>query len=94
MIYITGLPQWLSNKETICEDTGSHPGSGRSPGGNGNPLQYSCLENPMDREAWQAMIYGVAESETTDVNEQTYIQYILYIVIYNIYNDNITYMYI
>ena len=48
----------------------------------------------MDRKAWQDMVYGVAESETTDLNEQTYIQYILYIVIYNIYNDNITYMYI
>ena len=38
---------------------GSIPGSGRSPGeGNGNPLQYSCLENPMDREAWQAAVHG------------------------------------
>ena len=37
------------------------PGSGRSRGkGNGNPLQYSCLENPMDREAWQATVHGVA----------------------------------
>jgi len=37
------------------------PGLGRSPGeGNGNPLQYSCLENPMDRGAWQATVYGVA----------------------------------
>ena len=40
------------------------PGSGRSPGGgNGNPLQYSGLENPMDRGAWQATIYGVAKSQ-------------------------------
>ena len=56
-----GLPQWLSNKESICnaEDTGSNPGSGRSPGGNGNPLQYSCLENSMDRGAWQATIHEV-----------------------------------
>ena len=39
-------------------DVGSIPGSGRSPGeGHGNPLQYSCLENPMDREAWQAMVH-------------------------------------
>ena len=41
-------------------DMGSIPGLGRSPGGgNGNPLQYSCLENPMDRETWQATVHGV-----------------------------------
>ena len=46
-------------------DTGSIPGSGRSPGeGNGNPLQYSCLENPMDRGAWQATVYEVPKSRT------------------------------
>ena len=46
-------------------DLGSIPGSGRSPGeGNGNPLQYSCLENPMDRGAWWATVHGVAESRT------------------------------
>ena len=46
-------------------DPGSIPGSGRSPGeGNGNPLQYSCLENPMDRGAWQATVHGVAKSQT------------------------------
>ena len=40
-------------------------GMGRSPGGrNGNPLQYSCLENSMDRGAWQATVYGVAKSQT------------------------------
>ena len=44
---------------------GSVPGSGRSPGeGNGNPLQYSCLENPMDRGAWQATVHGVTKSWT------------------------------
>ena len=43
-------------------DAGSIPGSGRSPGeGHGNPLQYSCLENPMDRGGWQATAYGVAK---------------------------------
>ena len=42
-------------------DSGSIPGSGRSPGGgNGNPLQYSCLENPMDRGNWQATVHGIA----------------------------------
>ena len=45
-------------------DLGSIPGSGRSPGeGNGNPLQYSCLENPMDRGAWWATVHGVAKSQ-------------------------------
>ena len=46
-------------------DLGLIPGSGRSPGeGNGNPLQYSCLENPMDRGAWWAAVHGVAKSRT------------------------------
>ena len=45
-------------------DVGMIPGSGRSPGGgHGNPLQYSCLENPMDRGAWRAIVHGVAESQ-------------------------------
>ena len=44
-------------------DVGSIPGLGRSPGGgNGNPLQYSCLENPLDRGAWRAPVHGVAKS--------------------------------
>ena len=44
---------------------GSIPGSGRSPGeGNGNPVQYSCLENPMEREAWWATVQGVSKSQT------------------------------
>ena len=48
-------------------DLGSIPGSGRSPGeGNGNPLQYSCLESPMDRGAWQATVHGVTESDKTE----------------------------
>ena len=46
-------------------DPGSIPGSGRSPGeGNGNPLQYSCLENPMDGGAWLATVHVVAKSQT------------------------------
>ena len=46
-------------------DIGSSPGLGRSPGeGNGSPLQYCCLENPMDRGAWYATVYGVAKSQT------------------------------
>ena len=46
-------------------DAGSIPGSGRSPGvGNGSLLQYSCLENSMDRGAWQTIVHGVAKSRT------------------------------
>ena len=48
-----------------AEDMGLIPGLGRSSGeGNGNPLQYSCLENPMDGEVWQATVHGVAKSQT------------------------------
>ena len=53
-------------------DAGLISGSGRSPGGgNGNPLQYSCLKNPMDRGAWQFTVRGIAES---DMNEHIYTQ--------------------
>ena len=53
-----------ANAEDI-RDTGLIPGSGRFPGGrHGNPLQYSCLENPMDREAWWATVLRVAKSRT------------------------------
>ena len=58
------FPDGLDGKESACneEDPGSIPGSGRSPGeGTGNPLQYSCLQNPMDRGAWRAIVHGVAE---------------------------------
>ena len=54
-------------KASACNsgDLGSIPGSGKSPGeGNGNPLQYSCLENPMDGGAWWATVHGVAKSRT------------------------------
>ena len=48
-------------------DAGSVPGSGRSPGGgHGNPLQSSCLENPMVRAAWRATVHGVTELDTTE----------------------------
>ena len=57
-----GFPCSSVGKESASSagDLGSIPGSERSPGeGNGNPLQYSCLENPMDRGAWQATVHGV-----------------------------------
>ena len=55
------------DKESACGigGPGSTPGSGRSPGkGNGNPLQYSCLENPMDRGTWQATVHRVTKTQT------------------------------
>ena len=68
---LSGVPQARSGgsdgKETACSagDPGSIPGSGRSPGeGNGYPLQYSCLENPMDRGAWGATVHGVTKNRT------------------------------
>ena len=55
----------VKNPPANAGDVGLIPGSGRSPGGgNGNPLQYSCLENPMERGAWRATVYGVAKSQT------------------------------
>ena len=60
-----GFPGGSDSKESAYNagDLGSIPGSGRSPGeGNGYPLQYSCLENPMDRGAWWAIVHGVTKS--------------------------------
>ena len=68
MYIYENLPQWFSGKEPAChagatEAMGSILGSGRSPGeGNGNPIQYSCLKNSMDRGAWWATVHGVAKS--------------------------------
>ena len=64
---IKGFPGGLDDKESACSvrDPGLIPWSERFPGeGNGNPLQYSCLENPMDGGAWQATDPGVAKSQT------------------------------
>ena len=61
------FPGGSDGKASVCSagDLGSIPGLWKSPGeGNGNPLQYSCLENPMDRGAWYATVHGVAKSRT------------------------------
>ena len=61
------FPGGSEDKASACNagDPGLNPGLGRSPGeGNGNPLQYSCLENPMDRGDWRATVHGVAKSWT------------------------------
>ena len=98
------FPRWLSGKESACQtgdirDTALILGSGRSPGeGNGNLLQYSCLENPMDRAASWATVPGATRSQTRLNNWaqccprfkcltkviQKYI-YVLYVLIHNIY---------
>ena len=61
------LPRWFPGKASTYNvgDLGSIPGQGRSPGeGNGTPLQYSCLENPMDGGVWWATVHGVTKSQT------------------------------
>ena len=66
-MFTLGFPGGSDGKESACNagDLGLIPGLRRSPGGrHGNPLQYSCLENPMDRAAWRAIIHGVAKSWT------------------------------
>ena len=75
-------------------DSGLIPGSGRSPGGgNGNPLQYSCLGNPIDKGTWRATVHEVAESDTPEHTPSTHtcpeiprlmnLIYILYSIFYN-----------
>ena len=70
LLLATGFPGSLDSEESACNarDPGSIPGLGRSPGeGNGNPLQYSCLENSMDRGPWWATVHrGHKESDTTE----------------------------
>ena len=70
---LLGFPNGPVDKESNCNagdtgdvgDAGPIPGVGRSPeGGNGNPLQYSCLRNPMDRGVWQTTVHGITKSQT------------------------------
>ena len=68
--FLLGFPDGSDGKESACNegDTDSIPGSGRSPGeGNGNPLQYSWLENSMDRGSWWATFHGITKSWTQRV---------------------------
>ena len=77
-------------------DSGLIPGSGRSPGGgNGNPLQHSCLGNPIDRGTWRATVHGVAESDMTEHTASTHtcpeiprLMNLIYIL-YSIFYDNL-----
>ena len=67
LIYVLGFPNGsvVKNLPVNAGDTGSIPRSGRYTGEqNGNPLQYSCLGNPMDKGAWQAVVHGVTKSQT------------------------------
>ena len=71
---MAGFPGGSDSKKSACSpgDLGSILGLGRSPGGeHGNPLQDSCLENPMDRGPWKATVHGVAESQRRQSTAQT-----------------------
>ena len=71
MYRVSLVAELVKNLPANAGDTreaGLIPGAGRTPGeGNGNPLQYSCLGNPMDRGAWKATVHGVAELDTTEL---------------------------
>ena len=74
---LLGFPDGSAGKESACNagdagDLGSIPGSGRVPGvGNGNPLQYSCLESPMDRGAWLATVQRKGHKDLDTIKRQT-----------------------
>ena len=73
-MYLFHLPWWLRVSACNAGDLGLIPGLGRSPGeGNDNPLQYSCLENPMDGSAWWTTVHGVAKE--VDVTERLHFHF-------------------
>ena len=79
MLTASLVAQLVKKKKLACNtgDMGSIPGSGRSPGeGNANPLQYSCLENFMDRGAWWATVHEVAKSQTQLTFSTFFLSYI------------------
>ena len=74
----------VKNPSVNAGDVGSITGLGRSPGKeNGNPLQYSCLGNPMDRGAWWAIVHGVAELDTTTEVTNTFLGLFLFFKLFN-----------
>ena len=78
------FPGGSEGKASACKagDLGLIPGCGRSPGeGNGNPLQYSCLENPMDRVAWWATVHGVAKSRTRQSDFTFFYSFSMFLVL-------------
>ena len=80
-VYNRGFPGDSEDKASACNagDPGTIPGLGRSPGeGNGNPLQYPCLENPMDRGAWRATVHGVTKSRKR-LSKQVYLESVSYV---------------
>ena len=85
MLYL-GFPGGSEDKASACNagDLGSIPGLGRSPGeGNGNPLQYSCLENPMDGGAWWATVHGVTKSWTRLSDFTFQARHLRYVISFN-----------
>ena len=85
----------IKNLLANAGDAGLMPRSGRSPGEeNGNPLQYSCLENPMDRGAWRATVHGVAKSRTRLRDFTFTFFHIVITTMYNYYNYCVTLLWI
>ena len=80
------MAQMVKNVHAMWETLGLIPGLGRSPGrGHSNPLQYSCLENSMDRGAWWATIHGVAESDMTELLTHTLLMDCSLFITYNLH---------